>query len=311
MAPWCSGYLLSRSSARRNLPEDDNDDLGALAMEEYHRAGLALRSWMRPLLFALILGAFGWFAADRIAPVVWISAASSCCLVASLTLTASSARWLTRALHDLDASYWAAVARERERWRRARSRWAGVLALAGIPLIGGAAVAFTMPTILHSLAKHPGLPALTSFAFVVGAVLCVLAWRSLFGFQRGAWTTIILVLVVLLWLLQGTGESAAVAVLMLMLAWWSYRRECRERRHLAAEWSEASHLSVGQRQRDVAFGKRADRCADPLPVPPAEPAQGLQCGRADLDPPSVRLSQPSSPPRPQTKEHQAGPAPAE
>jgi len=224
------------------LPEDDNEDLGALAMEQYHRAGLALRSWTRPLLFALIAGAFGWFAAGRIPPVAWIPAACVCCILASLAVTASSARWLTRAPYDLDASYWTAVVRERERWRRARPRWAGVLALAGIPLIGGAAVAFTVPAVLHSLAKHPGLPALTLLASVVGAVLCVLAWRSLFGFQRGAWTTIILVLAALLWLLQGTGESAAVAVVMLTLAWWSHRLECRERRHLAAEWSEASDL---------------------------------------------------------------------
>ncbi len=239
------GLLAEQVERAAGLPKDDNEDLGALAMEEYHRAGLALRSWTRPLLFALIAGAFGWFAAGRIAPVAWISAASTCCLVASLTLTVSSARWLTRALHDLDASYWTAVVRERERWRRARSRWAGMLALAAIPLIGGAAVAFTMPAVLHSLAKRPGLPALTLLAFVVGAVLCVLAWRSLFGFQRGAWTTIILVLAALLWLLQGTGGSATVAVLMLTLACWSYRRECRERRHLAAERSEASNLSTG------------------------------------------------------------------
>jgi hypothetical protein len=226
----------------------------------------------RSALFALIVGAFGWFAAGRIAPVAWISAVSACCVVASLTLTASSMRWLTRALHDLDASYWTAVVRERERWRRARSRWAGVLALLGTPLIGGAAVAFTVPAVLHSLAKHSGQPALTLLAFVVGTALCVLAWRSLFGFQRGASTTIVLVLAALLWLLQGTGESATVAILMLTLAWWSYRRECRERRHLAAGWSEASRLSAGQQQLDIALGKRADGCADRLSVSPAGPA---------------------------------------
>jgi hypothetical protein len=222
------------------LPEDDDEDLGALAMEEYHRAGLALRSWTRPLLFASIVGAFSWFAAGRIAPMVWVSAAGACCLAASLVLTASSSRWLTRALDDLDAGYWTAVVRERERWRRAQSRWAGVLALTGIPLIGGAAVAFTMPAVLHSLAKHPGLPTLTLLAFVVGVVLCLLAWRSLFGFQRGPWTTIALALAALLWLLQEAGESAVMAALMLMLACWSYRREHRERRHLKTEMTIAS-----------------------------------------------------------------------
>jgi hypothetical protein len=243
------GLLAEQVERAAGLPEDDNDDLGALAMEEYHRAGLALRSWMRPFLFALIVGAFGWVAAGRVAPVAWILAASACCVVASLTLTVSSRRWLTRALHDLDAGYWTAVVRERERRRRVRSRWAGALALVGTPLIGGAAVAFTMPAVLHSLAKHPGLPALTLFAFVIGTGLYLLAWRSLFGFQRGASTTIVLLLAALLWLLQGTGESAVVAMLMLTLAWWSYRRECRERRHLAAEWSEASRLSAGQQQQ--------------------------------------------------------------
>jgi hypothetical protein len=234
------GLLAEQVERAAGLPEDDDEDLGALAMEEYHRAGLALRSWTRPLLFALIVGAFGWVAAGRIAPVAWVSAASACCMVASLALTVSSARWLMRALYDLDACGWMAVVRERERWRRARSRWAGVLALAGTPLIGGAAVAFTTPAMLHSLAKHSGRPALTLLAFVVGAVLCMQAWRSLFGFQRGAGTTIVLTIAALLWLLQGTPESAEVTALMLALAYWSYRRERRERQHLATEWSEAS-----------------------------------------------------------------------
>lgn len=246
------GLLAEQVERAAGLPEDDDEDLGSFAMEEYHRAGLALRSWTRPLLFALIVGAFGWFAAGRIAPVAWVSAASACCLAASLALTASSARWLTRAMDDLDAGYWEAVVRERERWRRAQSRWAGVLALAGTPLIGGAAVAFTMPAVLHSLAKHPGLPILTLLAFVVGAVLCALAWRSLFGFQRGAWTTIVLALAALMWLLQGTAESAVMAVLMLTLAYWSFRRERREQRHLRTEMSIASDLltdSAGTRER--------------------------------------------------------------
>jgi hypothetical protein len=227
------------------LREDPEEDLGALAMEEYHRAGLALRGWTRPLLLALIVGAFGWFAAGRVASVAWVSAASVCCLLASLALSVSSARWLTRALHRLDACYWTAVVRERERWRRAGSRWAGMLALVGIPLIGGAVVGFNTPALLHSLEKHPWLPALTLLAFAVGAVICALAWRSMFGFQRGAGTTIALMLAALVWLLQGTSESAEVAALMLALACWSYLRERRERKYLAAESSEASELRTG------------------------------------------------------------------
>jgi hypothetical protein len=228
------------------LVEDDDDDLGALAMEEYHRAGLVLRSWTRPLLFALIVGAFAWFSAGRVAPVVWVAAAGACCLLASLALSVSSARWLTLALLRVEACYWTAMVRERERWRRAHSRWAAVLALAGIPLIGGAVVAFNTPVLLHSLAKRPGLPALTLLAFVVGAVLCALAWRSLFGFQRGAGVTVVLMLAALLWLLQGTRESAEVAALMLALSCWSYRRERREHRRLAAESKEASGLIAGR-----------------------------------------------------------------
>jgi hypothetical protein len=40
------GLLAEQVERTAELPEDDSDDLGALAMEEYHRAGLALRSWM-------------------------------------------------------------------------------------------------------------------------------------------------------------------------------------------------------------------------------------------------------------------------
>lgn len=49
-------------------------------------------------------------------------------------------------------------------------------------------------------------------------------------------------------------------------------------------------------QLDVALGQHVDRDLDPLPVSPAEPSQRLQCSRADLDPPSVRLSQRAAPP---------------
>jgi hypothetical protein len=239
------GLLAEQIERAAGLPEDDSEDLGALATEEYHRAGLALRGWTRPLLFALIVGSFAWFAAGRVAPVAWVSAAGACCLAASLALTASSVRWLTRALQALDAGYWTAVVRERERWRRARSRWAGVLALASTPLIGGAAVAFSTPAVLHLFAKHPGLAILTLLACVVGGVLCILAWRSLFGFQRQAQTTIVLALAALLWLLQGRSESSEVAALMLALACWSYRRDRRERQLLAMEWNEASDLLTG------------------------------------------------------------------
>jgi hypothetical protein len=64
-------------------------------------------------------------------------------------------------------------------------------------------------------------------------------------------------------------------------------------------------------QLDVSLGQHPDRGADPLPVPPAKPSQRLQCGRADLDPPSMGLSQRSAPPRPQTKGRRAHFAPAE
>lgn len=235
------GLLAEQVERAAGLHEDGSEDHGALAMEEYHRAGLELRSWTRPLLFVLIAGTVGWFAAGKAAPMVWILAAGACCL-ASLALTVSSARWLSGSLHDLDTDGWAAVARERERSRRASARWAAVLALAGIPLIGGAAVAFTTPSLLHSIAKRPDLPALTLVSSMIGIVLCALAWRSLFGFQRGAGTTIALALAALVWLLQGTLGSAEVTGLMVALAYWSYRRE---RQHLATEQIEGPDPFTG------------------------------------------------------------------
>jgi len=69
-------------------------------------------------------------------------------------------------------------------------------------------------------------------------------------------------------------------------------------------------LSTTQ-QLDVTVGQRADRGADPFTVPPTEPAQGLQCCWANLDPPSARVSQRSAPLRPQTKGRRARSAPAE
>jgi hypothetical protein len=69
-------------------------------------------------------------------------------------------------------------------------------------------------------------------------------------------------------------------------------------------------LSTTQ-QLDVSLRQHIDRGADSLPVPSAEPSQRLQCGRANLDPPSARLSQRSAPPGPQPKGHRARFAPAE
>ncbi len=239
------GLLAAQVECAAGLPEDDDEDIGALAMEEYHRAGLALRSWTRPLLFVSIVGAFAWLTPGEVAPVAWISAAGACCLMASVALTASSARWLTRAGRDLDACYLTAVVRERARLRRARPYWAGILGLAGVPLIGGAAVVFTTPTVRNSLEQRPGLQALTLVAFMVGVILCALAWRSLFGFQRGPGTTVVVTLAALLWLLQGTSGSAGMAALTAVLAYWSHRRESSERRRTAAEQSGARDLVAG------------------------------------------------------------------
>jgi hypothetical protein len=58
-------------------------------------------------------------------------------------------------------------------------------------------------------------------------------------------------------------------------------------------------------QFDVSLGQRPNGRTDPLPVPPTESAQGLQRGRADLDPPPARISQRSAPLRPQATECQA------
>ncbi len=233
--------LAEQVECAAGLSNDGSEEFGALAVEEYHHAGLALRSWTRPVLFAVIVGVAGWLASGRATPMIWIPAAGACCL-ASLSLTVSSARWLTRALRELDADDWITGRRERGRSRRARPRWAAVLAIAGIPLIGGAAVSLTTSALLHSLHEHPGLPTLTLIASVIGAILCALAWRSLFGFQRGAGTTIVLAFAALLWLLQGTPGTTEVAGLMMALAYWSYRRE---RLDLATERIEASDPLAG------------------------------------------------------------------
>ena len=52
---------------------------------------------------------------------------------------------------------------------------------------------------------------------------------------------------------------------------------------------------------DVAVGKLADCQADSLTVLPAQLAEGLQGGGADLNPPSARVSQRLAPPRSPTK----------
>jgi hypothetical protein len=230
------GLLVKQIECAAGLPADQDDDLGAMAMEEYHRAGLGLRSWTRPLLCVAIVGGAAWFAAGRVASAVWLLAAGVCCLLVSIAVTCSSKRWLTRTFRSLDADYRVAVVRERDRWRRARPRWAGVLALFSVPLLGGSAVAFSPTASLRWPAGEPGLPALTLVAFAVGLVLCALAWRTLFGFQRGPFTVAALALGALMWMLQGARESATMAVVMLALAGWAYRRERHHHRLTAAEY---------------------------------------------------------------------------
>ncbi|MGH2911433.1 MAG: hypothetical protein ACRDJ3_03045 [Solirubrobacteraceae bacterium] len=208
---------------------EHNDDVGEIAMEEYHRAGLTMRAWTRPLLAFAIVAAIGWFAAGRIAPTAWIPAAIACSVAASAAVTVSCARWLGGALRRMDADTSRSVTVESARSRRASLWWAATLGLVAVPLLGGAAIAFTSPRVFTQVARHPALPSLTVVAFIVGVVLCATAWRSLFGFQDGKWTTRTLLLAAALWLSQGTGPSVEVAITMFGLACWSYRRDYRER----------------------------------------------------------------------------------
>jgi hypothetical protein len=220
--------ILAREIERVAGLREDYDDEGEIAMEEYHRAGLAMRAWTRPLVAFAIVAAIGWFAAGRIAPAVWVSVAIACSVGVSAAVTVSCARWLVGAMRRMDADTMRSVPVERARLGRASLWWAGALALAAVPLLGGAAIAFTSPGVLAQVARHPALPSLTVGAFAVGLVLSATAWRSLFGFQDGKWTTWTLLLAAGLWFSQGSGPSAEVGITMLGLALWSHRRGYRE-----------------------------------------------------------------------------------
>jgi hypothetical protein len=211
----------------------DDGDLRALASEEHHRSGLAAQMWTRPLLFASTAGVVAWLGSGRIASALWISAAGLCCLLASLAVSLSSRYWLTHARKSFDPAYWMGAGYERERWRRAHMRWAGAIALLSVPLIGGGVVAVTTSLASHALARHPWLTALTAVAFAVGLILLALAWRSMFGFPRGARTTGVLAIAAVLWLLQGAA-GVTMAIVLLAVAYWSHRREHSDRRQLAA-----------------------------------------------------------------------------
>lgn len=144
-------------------------------------------------------------------------------------MTRSNLRWLDTWIgFSGDSQLTASV--EVDRGKRSRKWWPALLSLMASPLLGGAAIAFTNPTVLRSLDRYPTLTALTAFAFLVGAALCATSWPSLFGFQRESRIALILLIAALVWLLRGTGESAAMAILMLVLSCWAYRRHRRELR---------------------------------------------------------------------------------
>jgi hypothetical protein len=219
--------------AAAHLREDETAE-AELSMEEYHRSGLALRGWTRPVLVVAVVLVIGGFSAGRVPAIAWISAAVVGSVVACMAVTASSARWLGGAMATAGSDPARAMALEQARRRMASRWWAGSLAVAAIPLIGGAGIMFTTPSVLDAASKHAGLPALTSAAFVVGVALCGLAWLSLFGIERGRWTVRILLLASLAWLLQGTRWGVETAALMLGLTLWAYRRARRHRRQLGS-----------------------------------------------------------------------------
>ena len=57
-------------------------------------------------------------------------------------------------------------------------------------------------------------------------------------------------------------------------------------------------------RRRIASGQCADCDGDPLAGSTVEPAQRLECGRADLDPPTAGLTQPEAPTLPPTTARQ-------
>jgi hypothetical protein len=110
--------------------------------------------WTRPLASAAILATTGWFAHGRLDPPIWIGAVILGSAIAWGAVTRASLRRLNRSSHLATA---ATTTGAHNSHKRSANRWQALLALVATPLLGGAAIAFTTPSILHSLDRHPNL----------------------------------------------------------------------------------------------------------------------------------------------------------
>jgi hypothetical protein len=206
------------------------DEDGAMAV--YHRSGLMLRGWTRPLLVAVVALVATWLFSGKVSTLVWIPLAVVGAAVASAVMTASSARWLRGALVAARYDPARAASLEHARGVRANRWWALLLFVVAVPLLGGAAIAAKSPAIARVIAQDD-LGGLTAIALVVGIALSGLAWLSLFGARRADWGAGALLLAALVWFLRGTAWGSEMGGLMAILALCAFARVRRQRRRLA------------------------------------------------------------------------------
>lgn len=224
--------LAAQVEATAGLHDDLADPDGDAPMAQYHHAGLVLRGWTRPLLIATVAFVADWLCAGRVAALIWIPLTAAAVALVSAATTASSARWLRRALAAAHADPLRAVTLERGREARTSRWWALLLLVTAIPLVGGAAIAATSPTIARTISAH-GLGTLTVAALLVGIALSWLAWLTLFGVDAAERAAVALLVAALVWFLRGTAWGGEMGAFMVILALCAFARTRRQRRRLA------------------------------------------------------------------------------
>jgi hypothetical protein len=224
--------------------DQDSDD-SVEAIETFHRSGLTLRMWTRPVLMLAIASGIAWFASGHSPTAIWVAAIVICCLGASLAMTRSSRKWLKASTGVVLADPQSALDIEQVRHARASRWWAGMLLVASLPLISGAAIVFTTPRVLSEASKHGDLRALTIVAFIVGIALSWVAWLALFGAEWSDFLTIgVLVCAAIVWFFQGTRWGLEMGAFVLVLALWGYRRATRYGRGLPRERGAPSSVEA-------------------------------------------------------------------
>ncbi len=203
-------------------PAQDED---AAPASSYLQAGLVVRRSTRPWLIELAL--LLTIPAQKTLPL-WLAipTVAVVCVASSCLVSASCVRWLAKASKvAARPQYAAGLYLLRRGNTRRRLLWSYILGVVALILIGGGIVVTTASSDGLALAGYRDISAI---AFVLGQLIAICAWMTMFGVPWANWAAAIcLAASIPLWLAHHTAFGTAAAIMSLLMAGYAFSRGLR------------------------------------------------------------------------------------